>query len=321
MKAIRIHGPGGPEVLKYEECPGPVPGPGQVLINVQASGVNYMDVGRRRNAPADQLPLILGGEAAGIVSAVGDGVTEVVVGDLVGSSSVTGGYAEQALAPAGRTIKLPQGTDAATAAAALLQGMTAHYLALDAFPLKPGDRALVHAGAGGVGLLLIQMAKMQGAYVYATVSTEDKAGLARSAGADKVILYTRQDFAEEINRDTGGDGIQVIYDSVGLDTFALGIKCLSRLGCMVIYGGSSGPIPPVDLGVLSPRSLVISRTSLNNYTATREELVKRADDVLGWIGSGRLKLHIHKSYPLREAAQAHRELEGRQTTGKLLLIP
>ena len=255
------------------------------------------------------------------MSAIGEGVTEVAVGDLVGSSSVIGGYAEHALALASRTVKLPQGTDGATAAAALLQGMTAHYLALDAFPLKPGDKALVHAGAGGVGLLLIQMAKMQGAYVYATVSTEQKASLASSVGADKVILYSQQDFAEEINRDTDGEGIQVICDSVGLDTFALGLSCLSRRGCMVIYGGSSGPIPPVDLGVLSQRSLVLTRTSLNNYTATREELLKRASDVLDWIESGRLKLHIHRTYPLTEAAQAHRELEGRQTTGKLLLIP
>ena len=321
MKAIRVHESGGPEVLKYEEYPDPVPGPGQVLINVQASGVNYMDIGRRKGALASQQPPIPGGEAAGIVSAVGDGVTEVAVGDLVGSSSVIGGYAERALAPAARTIRLPQGTDASTGAAALLQGMTAHYLAHDSFPLKPGDKALVHAGAGGVGLLLIQMAKAQGAYVYATVSTEQKASLASSMGADKVILYSRDDFAEEINRDTAGEGIQVVYDSVGLDTFALGVKCLARRGMMVLYGGSSGPIPPVDLGILGERSLVLTRASLLNFTATRQELLRRANDVLSWIASGRLKLHIHKTYPLAEAAEAHRELEGRETTGKLLLIP
>ena len=321
MKAIRVHESGGPEVLKYEDYPDPVPGPGQVLINVQASGVNYMDIGRRKGALATQEPPIPGGEAAGIVAAIGEGVTEVAVGDLVGSSSVVGGYAEQALAPAARTIKLPQGTDASTAAAALLQGMTAHALAYDAFPLKPGDKALVHAGAGGVGLLLIQMAKMQGAYVYATVSTEQKAALATSMGADKVILYSREDFAEEINSDTSGEGIQVIYDSVGLDTFAQGMTCLGRRGWMVLYGGSSGPIPPVDLGVLGARSLVLTRASMINYTATREELLRRADDVLSWIASGQLKLNIHKTYPLAEAAEAHRELEGRQTTGKLLLIP
>lgn len=321
MKAIRIHESGGPEVLKYEECPEPAPGPGQVLIRVQASGVNFMDIGRRRGAMPSQLPLIPGGEAAGIVSAIGEGVTEVAVGDLVGSSSVIGGYAEQALAPAARTIRLPRGTDARTGAAALLQGMTAHYLAHDAYPLKPGDKALVHAGAGGVGLLLIQIAKMQGAYVYATVSTEEKAALAKSMGADKVILYTRRDFAEEINRDTAGQGIQVIYDSVGQETFAQGIKCLGRRGCLVLYGQSSGPVPPVDLGVLSERSLILTRTSLGNYTATRGELLRRANDVLSWIASGRLKLHIHKTYPLAEAGEAHRELEGRQTTGKLLLIP
>ena len=321
MKAIRVHESGGPEVLRYEEYPDPVPGPGQVLINVQASGVNYMDIGRRKGALASQQPPIPGGEAAGIVSAIGEGVTEVAVGDLVGSSSVIGGYAEQALAPAARTIRLPQGTDASTGAAALLQGMTAHYLAHDSYPLKPGDKALVHAGAGGVGLLLIQMAKAQGAYVYATVSTEQKADLASSMGADKVILYSRQDFAEEINRDTDGEGVRVVYDSVGLDTFARGIKSLGRLGYMVLYGGSSGPVPPVDLGVLSERSLVLTRASLLNFTATREELLRRADDVLSWIATGRLKLHIHKTYPLSEAAEAHRELEGRETTGKLLLIP
>ena len=321
MKAIRVHESGGPEVLKYEDYPDPVPGPGEVLINVQASGVNYMDVGRRKGALATQDPPIPGGEAAGIVSAMGEGVTELAVGDLVGSSSVIGGYAEQALAPAARTIKLPQGTDASTAAAALLQGMTAHALAYDAFPLEPGDKALVHAGAGGVGLLLIQIAKAQGAYVYATVSTEEKAALATSMGADKVILYSHVDFAEEIIRDTAGEGIQVIYDSVGLDTFAQGMTCLARLGWMVLYGGSSGPIPPVDLGILGARSLAVTRASMNNYTATREELLRRADDVLSWIASGQLKLNIHKSYPLAEAAEAHRELEGRQTTGKLLLIP
>ncbi|MEE8443313.1 MAG: quinone oxidoreductase [Dehalococcoidia bacterium] len=321
MKAIRIHQPGGPEVLKYEECPNPVPGSDQVLIDVQASGVNFMDVGRRRGAMASQLPMIPGGEAAGIVSAVGDGVTELAVGDLVGSSSVIGGYAEQALAPVARTIKLPQGTDATTGAAALLQGMTAHYLVYDSYPLQPGDRALVHAGAGGVGLLLIQMAKTLGAYVYATVSTEEKAALASSMGADKVILYTRQDFAEEINNDTNGQGIQVVYDSVGQETFTQSIKCLGRRGSLVLYGGSSGPVPPVDLSVLSERSLSLLRASLGNYTATREVLLKRADDVLGWIASGQLKMHIYKSYPLAEAAEAHRELEGRQTVGKLLLIP
>ncbi|MDA0988899.1 MAG: quinone oxidoreductase [Chloroflexi bacterium] len=321
MKAIRVYEPGGPEVLKYEEYPDPVPGPGQVLINVQASGVNYMDVGRRKGPLATQQPPIPGGEAAGTVAAVGQGVTEFAVGDLVGSSSVIGGYAEQALAPAARTIKLPGGTEASTAAAALLQGMTAHALAFDAFPLKSGDKALVHAGAGGVGLLLIQMAKMQGAYVYATVSTEQKAALATSMGADKVILYSREDFAEEINKDTAGEGIQVIYDSVGLDTFAKGMTCLGRRGWMVLYGGSSGPIPPVDLGILGARSLVLTRASMNNYTATREELLRRASDVLSWIASGQLKLNIHKTYPLAEAAEAHRELEGRQTTGKLLLIP
>lgn len=321
MKAIRIHEAGGPEVLKYEEAPDLVPGPDQVLINVQASGVNFMDIGRRRGALPDQLPLTPGGEAAGIVTAIGDQVTDLAVGDLVGSSSAIGGYAEQALAPAARTVKLPQGTDASTGAAALLQGMTAHYLAHDSYPLKPGDKALVQAGAGGVGLLLIQMAKMRGAYVYATVSTEEKAALASSAGADKVILYTSQDFAEEISNDTAGEGIEVVYDSVGQQTFDGSVKCLGLRGTLVLYGQSSGPVPPVDLSVLGPRSLALMRTGLVSYTATRDVLLKRAGDVLGWIASGQLDLHIHKSYPLAEAADAHRELEGRQSVGKLLLIP
>ena len=321
MKAIRIHEAGGPEVLTYEEVPEPVPGPDQVLINVQASGVNFMDVGRRRGAMSNQLPLIPGGEAAGIVAAVGDQVTDIAVGDLVGSSSAIGGYAELALAPAARTVRLPQGTDASTGAAALLQGMTAHYLAHDSYPLKPGNKALVHAGAGGVGLLLIQMAKMLGAYVYATVSTEEKAALASSVGADKVILYTHHDFAEEISKDTSGEGIDVVYDSVGQQTFDGSIKCLGLRGALVLYGQTSGPVPPVDLSVLSPRSLTLMRTGLVSYTPTRDVLLRRASDVLGWIASGQLNLHIHKSYPLAEAADAHRELEGRQSVGKLLLIP
>ncbi|MDP2954227.1 MAG: quinone oxidoreductase, partial [Chloroflexota bacterium] len=297
------------------------PGSDQVLIKVQAVGVNFTDISRRKGAMPSPLPLIPGGEAAGIVSAIGAGVTEVAVGDLVGSASVMGGYAEQTLAPAARTVKLPLGIDARTGAAALLQGMTAHYLAHDAYPLKPGDKALVHAAAGGVGLLLVQMAKMRGAYVYATVSTEEKAALAKRMGADKVILYTRQDFAEEIHKDTAGQGVQVIYDSVGKATFDQGIKCLGRRGCLVLYGQSSGPVPLVDLGVLGERSLTLTRTALLNYTPTREAMLQRANDVLGWIASGKLKLHTHKTYPLAEAAQAHRELEGRQTAGKLLLIP
>ncbi len=321
MKAIRIHETGGPDVLKYEEVPTPVPGPDQVLINVQTSGVNFMDVGRRKGAMPSQLPITPGGEAAGTVSAIGENVTGLAVGDLVGSPSVIGGYAEQALAPAARTIKLPSGTDATTGAAALLQGMTAHSLAHGSYPLKPGDRALVHAGAGGVGLLLVQMAKMLGAYVYATVSTEQKAALAGEVGADKVIIYTRQDFAEEINKETAGEGVNVVYDSVGKETFDQNIKCLGRRGYLVLYGQSSGPVPPIDLSILSGKSLAITRGGLANFTATREALLQRAGDVLGWISSGQLRLHIHKTYPLSEAAQAHSELEGRQTTGKLLLVP
>ena len=321
MKAVRIHQTGGPEVLQFEDVPTPVPGPDQVLIDVQSIGVNFMDIGRRRGGMPSQLPMTLGGEAAGIVSAIGENVRDIAVGDLVGSPSVVGGYAEQALAPAARTIKLPSGTDATTAAASLLQGMTAHALAYGSYPLKSQDKALVHAGAGGVGLLLIQMAKMLDAYVYATVSSDQKAEVAKQMGADKVIIYTQQDFAEVIAQDTAGQGVQVIYDSVGQVTFDQDIKCLGRTGSLVLYGSASGPIPPIDLAILSGKSLAITRGGLANYTTTREALLDRANDVLGWIASGQLKLRIHNSYNLADAAQAHRELEGRETIGKLLLIP
>ncbi|MBI4328708.1 MAG: quinone oxidoreductase [Chloroflexi bacterium] len=321
MKSIRIHSGGGPEVLQYEECPEPTLSSGQALVQLQAIGVNYTDIYTRSAPNPSALPLIPGLEGAGIVMAIGEGVTEVAVGDQVAYSGVANSYAERVAAPAWRLVKLPRGVTAEMGAAAMLQGMTAHYLSRSVFPLKSGDRALVHAGAGGVGLLLIQMAKAQGAYVFATVSTEEKARLAREAGADHVILYTQQDFEEEIKKATRGQGVNVVYDSVGKTTFDKSLNSLARRGLLALYGQSSGSAPPFSPGALARGSLFLTRPSLTDYTATRDELLQRAGDVLSWVALGKLRLRIHKRYPLREASQAHRELEGRQTTGKLLLIP
>ena len=304
MKAIRIHEFGGPEVLKYEDCPGPTPGPGQALIDIQAVGVNFADVSARRGGAAS-LPTTPGFEAAGVVSAVGDGASEVKVGDTVVYWGVRGSYAEQAAVPAEVLIKIPAGLDAKTGAAVFLQGMTAHYLAFSTYPLKPGDFALVHAGAGGTGLLLIQMAKRAGAYVFATVSTEEKAALARDAGADKAIIYTREDFEEEVNKTTDGKGCQAVYDSVGQTTFQKSLNCLAPRGCLALYGQSSGPVPPVAPGSLGGSSF-LTRPSLVDHTATREELEWQAGEVLSWVASGELDLRIGGEFPLAEAAEAHR---------------
>jgi len=323
LKAIRIHSTGGPEVLRYEEAPDPgAPGPGQVLVELRAIGVNFADTYARSGLnPPPRLPWTPGGEGAGTVRAVGQGVAEVAVGDMVAYTGAPGSYAEQVIAPAHRLVKLPRGTTPETGAAALLQGMTAHYLCHATYRLRPGVKTLIHAGAGGVGLLLIQMAKRLGAYVFTTVSTEEKAQIAREAGADHVILYTRQDFAEEIKRSTNGEGVEVVYDSVGKDTFEKSLTCLIRRGYLVYYGWSSGPVPPVSPAVLSTRSLFLTRPTLGDYTATRQELLKRAGDVLRWIRSGDLKVRIHKTYHLSQAAEAHRDLQGRETSGKLLLTP
>ncbi len=322
MKAIRLHEVGGPEVLKYEDCPDPAPGPGEALVDVQAIGVNFTDVQTRRGAsPPDSLPMTPGKEAAGVVAAVGEGVADVAQGDLVAFWGTTGTYAERVALPSDVLVKLPEGVDAKTGAAALLQGMTAHYLAYTTYPLKPGDRCVVHAGAGGTGLLLIQMAKRAGAYVFATVSTEEKAALAREAGADRAIIYTREDFEEVVRAGTGGQGVQVVYDSVGKTTFDQSMRCLGRRGCLALYGQASGPIPPVDSDLLRNGSLSLTRPTLTDYTATRDELLWRAGEVLGWVVSGELKLRIGGTFPLAQAAEAHRQLEGRHTTGKLLLIP
>ena len=323
MKAIRIHELGGPEVLKYEDCPSPTPGQGEALINVQAIGVNFADVSARRGGswvPSPTLPTIPGFEAAGVVLAVGDGAGDVKVGDTVAYWGVRGSYAEQATVPADVLVKLPMELDARIGAAVFLQGMTAHYLAFSTYPLKPGDFALVHAGAGGTGLLLIQMAKRAGAYVFATVSTEEKAALAREAGADSAIIYTREDFEEEVRKATDGRGCQAVYDSVGKITFEKSLNCLAPRGCLALYGQASGPVSPVATGSLKA-SAYLTRASLVDYTASREELEWRAGEVLSWVASGELKVRVGGEFPLAEAAEAHRQLEGRHSTGKLLLIP
>jgi NADPH2:quinone reductase len=308
--------------MRLEELPTPTPGQGQVLVRLEAVGVNFIDVYQRTGLYKGALPFTLGLEGAGMVEAVGPGTTGVRAGQRVAWTGIPGSYATHALVPADRLVELPEGLDGRAGAAAMLQGMTAHYLAHTTYPLKRGDACLVHAAAGGVGLLLCQMAKRAGARVIGTVSTEEKARLAREAGADEVILYTQQDFEAEVKRLTGGKGLQVVYDSVGRDTFEKGLGCLAPRGYMVLYGQSSGPVAPLDPQVLNAKgSLFLTRPNLFHYTASREELVHRAGEVLGWIQKGQLKLRVGATFPLAEAAHAHRELEGRRTTGKVLLIP
>jgi NADPH2:quinone reductase len=323
MKAIRVHAYGGPGVLHLEDVPEPKPKAGEALVRVEAAGVNYIDVYHRTGLyKTAAMPFTPGLEAGGTVTALGDGVTEVKVGDRVAYTGVPGAYAEMAVVPANRLVKLPDGVTTRQGAAAMLQGMTAHYLASSTYPLKPGDTCLVHAAAGGVGLLLCQIAKMRGARVIGTTSNDAKAALAREAGADEVILYTKQDFEAEVKRLTDGRGVQVVYDGVGRDTFDKGLNCLVVRGLMALFGQSSGPVPPFDPSVLNQKgSLFLTRPTHGHYTATREELLQRAGDVLGWIGEGKLKLRMEIEYPLAQAAEAHKALEGRKTTGKVLLIP
>jgi NADPH2:quinone reductase len=323
MKAIRIHSLGGPEVLKLEEVPDPQPGEGQAVVRVEAAGVNYVDVYFRTGLyKAAALPFIPGQEAAGKVAAVGPGVTEVAVGDRVAYTGVPGAYAELAVVPAARLVKIPDGITTRQAAAAMLQGITAHFLASSTYPLKPGDVCIVHAAAGGVGQLLCQVAKLRGARVLGTVSTGEKARIAREAGADEVILYSQQDFSAEARRLNGGKGVQVIYDGVGRATFEKGLDTLAPRGLMVLFGQASGPVPPFDPSVLNQKgSLYLTRPSMGHYIADRDELMWRAGEVLGWIAQGKLRLSIDREVPLAQAADAHRALEGRETTGKVLLIP
>jgi NADPH:quinone reductase len=322
MKAIQIHETGGPEVLKLADLPIPEPGPGQVLIRIEATGVNFIEVYFRKGVYKAALPLTLGSEAAGTVEELGPGVTGFAAGDAVASVSVLGSYAEYALVPATQLVKTPPGLSPEKAAAVMLQGMTAHYLVHSTFPLKAGDTALVHAGAGGVGLLLTQMAVRLGARVITTVSTAAKAEVSREAGASDVILYTEQDFEAEVKRLTGGKGVDVVYDSVGKTTFEGSLNCLRPRGLLALFGASSGPVPPFDLIQLSGKgSLFVTRPTLWHYIATRAELEARAGDVLGWAAKRKLKLRTEHIYSLAEAAQAQTDLESRKSTGKILLEP
>lgn len=321
MKTIRVHEIGGPDILKYEDIPVPSPGPGQAQVRIEAIGLNYIDCYFRMGLYKTALPYTPGMEAAGKVTAIGPDVTEIRVGDRVAYAGHMGAYAESAVVPADRLVKLPDGVDARSAAAVMLQGTTAHYLATSTYGLKKGDTALVHAAAGGVGLLLIQIARMRGARVFGTVSTREKAALAKEAGADEVILYTEQDFEAEVMRLTGGKGVNVVYDSVAKTTFDKSLNCVGVRGTLALFGQSSGPVPPFDPARLAKNGVFLTRPSLAHHTATRPELLQRAGDVLGWVMSGQLKLRISHMLPLKEAAEAHRLLEGRKTTGKVLLMP
>jgi NADPH2:quinone reductase len=322
MQAIQVSQTGGPEVLTAVDLPVPSPKPNEALVSIKAAGINFIDVYFREGRYPTPVPFVDGQEAAGVVTEVGSDVTTLQSGDRVAYSSTLGSYAEYAAVPASRLVKIPDELDFEQAAAAMLQGMTAHYLVYSSYPLKKGETALIHAAAGGVGLLLVQMAKKIGARVIATAGTQEKAQLARDAGADECIVYTEADFEVETKRLTDGAGVHVVYDGVGKATFDQDLNVLRPRGYLVLFGGSSGAVPPFDLIKLSQKgSLFITRPTLAHYTATREELEWRANDVLQAIARGELKLRIHKVYPLAEAEQAHRDLEGRKTTGKLLLKP
>jgi NADPH2:quinone reductase len=322
LRAIRVHATGGPEVLRLEDVPVPTPGAGQILIRVEAAGVNFLDVYHRTGLYPQPLPMTPGKEAAGVVERVGEGVTAPRVGDRVVSESVLGGYAEYALIPAERAVRLPDGVDPRLGAAGLLQGLTAHYLTHATYPLRPGDACLVHAAAGGVGLLLCQVASRLGASVIGTVGSQEKARLAREAGASEVILYNEVDFSAETRRLTGGAGVKVVYDSVGRTTFLKSLDCLAPRGLMVLYGQSSGPVEPFQPQLLSTKgSLYLTRPALAHYVGAASELHRRAAEVLGWVRDGSLRVRIGRELPLAAAAEAHTELEARRTTGKVLLVP
>jgi NADPH2:quinone reductase len=322
MKAIQVKQPGGPEAMELVDLPIPQPKPNEAVVKILAAGVNFIDVYNREGRYKVPLPFTPGQEGAGVVSAVGSDVREVAIGDRVAYTSVLGSYAEYAVVPADRLVKIPDGVSDRQAAAAMLQGMTAHYLVHDTYPLKKGETTLIHAAAGGVGLLLVQMAHNIGARIIGTVSTEEKAKLAREAGVDEIVLYTQSDFEAETKRLTGGKGVDVVYDSVGKTTFEKGLNVLRPRGMMALFGGSSGAVPAFEPIILTQKgSLYLTRPSINHYIITRQELEKRASAVFEMIRAGKLKLRIEHVYPLAEAAQAHRDLESRQTTGKLLLIP
>jgi len=322
MKLIQVSQTGGAEQLKYVDAPQPTPGPKQALVKIAAAGVNFIDVYHRTGLYKLDLPFTPGMEAAGTVEAIGPDVTDLKPGDRVAYAMNRGSYSEFAVVPAAMLVKLPEGVTFETGAAAMLQGMTAHYLTHSTFPLKAGDTCLIHAAAGGVGRLAVQMAKMLGARVIGTAGNADKVALARSAGADEVINYSQQDFLPEVKRLTNGRGVDVVYDSVGVATFLKGLDCIRSRGMMVLFGQSSGPVAPIDPNILNPKgSLFLTRPNLAPHCATPEELKWRAGDVLGWIASGKLELRIDRTFPLSQAAQAHLDLEGRKTAGKVLLIP
>ncbi len=322
MRAVRIHEHGGPEVLRYEEVPRLEPGRGEARIKVEAAGVNFTDIYNRIGLYKLTLPCTLGSEAAGTVDAVGPEVTEVKPGDRVAYAMHLGAYAEYVAVPAWRLVPLPPAIDGRTAAAVMLQGMTVHYLTHSTYPLKPGETVLVHAAAGGVGRLLVQVAKRLGARVIGTVSSEEKARLAREAGADEVILYTGEDFEEAVKRATGGRGVDVVYDSVGKTTAEKSLNCLRPRGYLVLFGNASGAAPPIDpLTLMAKGSLYLTRPTLTHYTGNREELLARARAVFDWVTSEQVKVRIAKTFPLAEAAEAHRALEGRGVAGKILLLP
>jgi NADPH:quinone reductase len=325
MQAIQILAPGTTDALVLRDLPTPTPGPGEALIRIEASGVNFIDVYFREGRYPAPLPLTLGQEAAGIIVALGEQgstPTTLKVGDRVAWCSVPGTYAQLAVAPTTRLILIPEAVSSQQAAAAMLQGMTAHYLSHSTYPIQPGDEILIHAGAGGVGLIFIQMAKSLGARVFTTVSTDEKADLAKAAGADEVILYTKEDFAAKVKKLISGPGLRAVYDSVGKSTFDKSLEVLRPRGTMVLFGGSSGAVPPFDpLKLSTMGSLYLTRPTLQDYIATRADLETRANDVLQSVASGKLKLRLEHTYPLADAAHAHRDLESRKTTGKLLLIP
>jgi NADPH:quinone reductase len=322
MKAIRIHKYGGPEVLTSEDVPIPEPKAGEARVKIEAIGLNFIDIYQRTGLYPLQTPVTLGMEGAGVVDAIGDGVTEVKEGDRVAYAMILGSYAEYAIVPAAKLAPVPAEIDAKSAAALMLQGMTAHYLSHSTYPLKRGDTALVHAAAGGVGLLLIQIAKMRGARVIGTVSTEAKAQLAKQAGTDEIILYTQTDFLAEVKKLTDGKGVHVVYDSVGVTTFEKSLDCLRPRGYLALFGQSSGPVAPFDPGKLAAKgSLFLTRPSLSHYLLDRAELLARANDLFQWTASGRLKLRVETTFPLAKVAEAHRLLEGRKTTGKVVLFP
>jgi NADPH2:quinone reductase len=322
MKAIRIHNHGGPEVLAYEDVPAPEPKAGEARVKIEASGVNFIDIYHRTGLYPMNRPCILGSEGAGVVDAVGEGVIEVKQGDRVAYAMIPGSYAEYAVVPAGKLVPVPDDIDAKSAAGIMLQGMTAHYLTHSTYPLQKDATALVHAAAGGVGLLLVQVAKMLGARVIGTVSTQAKADLVRKAGADEIILYTQADFLAEAKRITNGQGVHVVYDSVGATTFEKSLDCLRPRGYLVLFGQSSGPVAAFDPAKLAAKgSLFLTRPSLAHYTLTRAELLRRATDLFDWMQGGKLKLRIEKTLPLRDASEAQQLLEKRGTTGKLILVP